>query len=99
MELVMHFSALMKMRLFITYIAGKNPELQDRKVLDVGSWLPSRPEDLKENPTRKGDLRMLSEKLGLKYIGLDVAPGFNVDVVAKQPYLWKEIDDESVDFV
>ena len=32
-----------------------------------------------------------------KYIGMDMSPGNNVDLVLEDPYSWKEIESDSVD--
>ena len=34
-----------------------------------------------------------------KYVGVDLAPGLNVDVVLSDPYDWREISPESVDVI
>ena len=36
---------------------------------------------------------------GKDYIGVDLVPGNNVDVVLKDPYNWEEFEDESIDAV
>lgn len=35
----------------------------------------------------------------VEYIGLDIEPGRNVDVVVKDPYKWVELEDNSFDVV
>jgi len=43
--------------------------------------------------------RSLFEDHRYKYVGLDIAPGPNVDLVPVDPYSWSEIEDESFDLV
>jgi SAM-dependent methyltransferase len=57
-----------------------------RTVLDCGSF------DV------NGTLRPLAEKRGWKYVGIDVRPGPNVDVVATDPFHYP-YDDNSFDVV
>ena len=42
---------------------------------------------------------VLDEKGKVEYIGLDIKPGTNVDLVVKDPYKWTEIEDNTYDLV
>lgn len=57
------------------------------KILDLGS------QDV------NGSYREIFDFPAWKYIGLDMAPGKNVDVVLKTPYVWREVRSDSVDVV
>lgn len=59
------------------------------RVLDIGSMA------FDEGST----YRSVFSRPRFDYRGLDVAPGPNVDVVPGDPYLWEELDRESVDVV
>ena len=56
-------------------------------VLDVGSY------DV------NGCYRELFESRGIRYTGLDMESGPNVDLVAARPYLWEDIEDDSFEAV
>ncbi len=43
--------------------------------------------------------RPIFDKPNWDYIGVDLAPGPNVDVVLRQPFRWREIASESVDIL
>lgn len=82
----MHSSSMELMKFFIeTYI----PKTSDKKlVLDIGS--------MNVNGTYKD---LLSPEMSCEYIGLDMSPGDNVDLVVDNPYFWENIASESVDFL
>ena len=46
-----------------------------------------------------GSYRSLFENPPWRYVGLDMAPGKNVDVVLRDPYHWREIKAESADVI
>ena len=80
----MHQSSLEKMRKFRSeYMTGR--ENEDLLIMDLGS------QDV--NGTYKGIFNAPS----WKYVGVDMVPGENVDIVLKNPYSWDEIENESVD--
>lgn len=80
----MHKSAMLRMKWFVdNYI----PEGRHVRVLDVGSC------DV------NGSYRTLFQGKNVDYIGLDMSAGLNVDYVPEDPYQWKELEDESFDFV
>ena len=56
-------------------------------IVDVGS--------LNVNGTYHGSL----QNPKWKYIGLDIVPGKNVDLVVKDPYIWAELPENYADFV
>lgn len=57
-------------------------------VLDVGSW-----------STGAFSARDVFTGSRYRYVGLDIQPGRNVDVVVADPYRWQEVERESVDAV
>ena len=85
----MHESSYIKVQSFVeNYIDFSLAPLI--KVLDVGSMI-----------VVPGALtyRSIFEGNKVQYIGLDVAPGLNVDYVPGDPYSWSEIPDESIDVI
>jgi len=85
----MHESCLDSLRVFIdAYLAPYTDE--KLAILDVGSAVVE--------PTQPSD-RTAITCVQWKYIGLDIMPGHNVDVVVADPYRWSEIADASVDVV
>lgn len=44
-----------------------------------------------------GSYRSIFDHENWNYVGIDMAPGANVDIVLQNPYSWREIDSESVD--
>ena len=42
---------------------------------------------------------LFAQNPNVEYIGLDVEPGPNVDIVANAPYNWDNVEDESFDYV
>jgi SAM-dependent methyltransferase len=46
-----------------------------------------------------GSYRSLFEHPPWRYLGLDMAPGKNVDIVLRHPYYWREIKAESADVI
>ena len=82
----MHQSSLEKMRAFReVYLTGK--EDVALKIYDLGSM------DI------GGCYRSLFGEEPWKYIGLDLTPGENVDIVLSDPYNWLEIESCSADVV
>lgn len=80
----MHKSAMKRMQWFVeNYV----PTTKEVRVLDVGSY------------SVNGNYKSLFARTKAKYVGLDLIPGPNVDLVVKDPYDWKEIEDESFDFI
>ena len=82
----MHKGSMIRMEWFVDNYIRKTD--QSKRVLDVGSY------DV------NGSFRHLFDGISdLEYIGLDMADGPNVDYVPKDPYDWKELDDNSFDFI
>lgn len=80
----MHQSAIKRMEWFIqNYI----PKEQKVRILDVGSY------------NVNGCYRSLLGKYDCEYVGMDISKGPNVDVVVSDPYNWKELKDNSFDFI
>jgi len=67
-------------------IVSSLKEYSPFRVLDVGSY------DVNGNHRDQFDYPV-------EYVGLDVIPGPNVDLVVKDPYVWTEITDGSFDVV
>ena len=82
----MHKSSYLKMRYFKETYLNPNTEL---KILDIGSF------------DKNGDYNygMILNEDKWTYHGLDLKEGNNVDIVVKDPYNWKEIQDESYDLI
>ena len=81
-----HESSFEKVRAFRnSYL---RPDAAPFRVLDVGSAC-----------VNSGSLsyRDLFRPPDFEYVGLDLAPGLNVDLVPRDPYSWDEISSESVD--
>jgi len=57
------------------------------RILDVGS------QDV------NGSYRQIFSEPLWNYTGMDMAAGANVDIVVRSPYVWKEVDSESIDIV
>ncbi|MHA2366120.1 MAG: class I SAM-dependent methyltransferase [Candidatus Hodarchaeales archaeon] len=55
---------------------------ENETVLDIGSC------DI------NGNMRKMVKDMGMKYTGIDVCKGPNVDIVVEDPYDWKEIKDK-----
>ena len=82
----MHQSSYDKMSQFCkSYLSAR--EKESLTILDIGS------QDV------NGCYRPLFENDNWRYIGIDMAPGKNVNIVVENPYRWKEIASESVDVV
>lgn len=82
----MHQSSMENMTAFRDeFLARRTSE--PMKILDLGS------QDV------NGSYRHLFENPGWTYIGLDMAPGKNVDLILRTPYVWKEVKTDSVDVV
>lgn len=80
----MHKSAMVRMKWFVDNYIPKDKKVS---VLDVGS------QDV------NGSYRQLFNNTLVNYVGLDMCPGSNVNIVPKDPYNWKEIKDSSFDFI
>lgn len=46
-----------------------------------------------------GSYRPIFERPPWHYLGIDLAPGKNVDIVLRDPYDWRELESESADVV
>ena len=81
----MHTSAMTRMKWFVENYIPSNKKV---KVLDVGSY------------NVNGCYRdLFTDRKNVEYVGLDVEPGPNVDIVVNSPYNWDNVEDESFDFV
>lgn len=84
----MHRSSYLRMQFLVKHY-GVYIERNDREidVLDIGSC------------DMNGSYRGIFDKLGYRYVGMDMEAGQNVDIVPDDIYHWKEIEDESFDLV
>lgn len=82
----MHQSSFERMRRFADQVRERFAGKTVR-VLDVGSMGVN------------GTYKELFSFPGVQYVGLDIAPGPNVDVVPRDAYCWPELEDESFDVV
>lgn len=82
----MHGSSLCRMRWFVLTYLSDAP--QGQKVLDIGSC-----------DVAGGTYRQFFDPAIFEYVGLDMAPGPNVDIVPSRPYCWREIASNSFDIV
>lgn len=82
----MHISSMKRMECFFkNYIKSDNIPI---RILDVGSY------------SINGSYRdLLREYKNIEYVGLDILDGPNVDVKVEDIYDWKEIENESFDFI
>lgn len=85
----MHLSSYLELEAFLEEHAGSIEATTPKSILDIGS------------ASYKGHrtYRIPAEKRGLRYVGLDMQAGPNVDIVPKNPVVYSEIADESFDFV
>ena len=81
----MHPSSLENMRRFVDEYVVQLP--RPLAVLDVGSY------------SVNGDYRSLFDHPGIRYTGLDVEAGPNVDVVVTEPYRWDDVEAGAFDVV
>lgn len=82
----MHLSSLNKMAAFRNqYLSGR--ENERLTILDLGS------QDI------NGSYKKIFEEPGWRYIGVDMTPGKNVDIVLKDVYKWKEFPSKSIDVI
>lgn len=80
----MHKSAMLRMEWFVHNYMPNDRRI---RVLDVGSF------DV------NGSYKGLFDGMDVEYFGLDMATGPNVNYVPQNPYEWKELEDESFDFI
>ena len=83
----MHASSLRKAGVFINEYVKKGD-----RVLDVGSAIV-------QKNIHGVSYRSLFPLGYVEYTGLDIVEGNNVDLVAKDPYKWTELEDNSFDIV
>lgn len=82
----MHPSSYDKMTAFLReYLGGR--EAERLEILDLGS------QDI------NGSYRSLFAEPAWHYLGVDMAPGANVDLVLRDPYQWDEIEPGTIDVI
>ena len=80
----MHKSSMLRMKACVdNYIIDG----EQKKILDIGSY------DV------NGCYKNLFDNYKLKYEGMDIEDGPNVNIVVKDTYNWKEIEDDSYDYI
>lgn len=80
----MHKSSMLRMKCFVdNYVVGG----KGKKVLDIGSYDVC------------GSYKMLFSGIDIKYIGLDIERGPNVDIVMDELYSWDALQDEEFDYI
>jgi SAM-dependent methyltransferase len=84
----MHISSLMKLESFLAVYASG--DVAGRRVLDVGSAAYGK---------QAVSYRPSCERIGLKYVGLDMQKGANVDIATAKPSVYPEIGDEEFDYI
>ena len=82
----MHKSSYKKMQYFKNTYLHPNDDL---KILDIGSF----------DKDGNYNYGVILNESKWSYHGLDVKPGNNIDIIVKDMYNWKEIDDETYDLV
>ena len=84
----MHSSAKLNMENFFSVYLEK---FNNPKILDFGS------QSLSDHIGAKDVLNKMN--INYEYTGLDIEKGNNVDIVLKDPYLFKEIPDSTYDII
>ena len=84
----MHPTSLNKMKAFVEGYLGEFEDVE-LIIIDVGAKAFG-------NATT---YRPFFQKPKWKYLGLDLEPGENVDIVISNPYNWKEVPDNYADVV
>jgi SAM-dependent methyltransferase len=84
-----HVSSLLKVEAFLDEYVTEPASSEPKSVLDIGSAA------YKGHPTYRDP----AEKRGLLYVGLDMQPGENVDIVSANPVVYSEVGTESHDFI
>lgn len=80
----MHKSSMLRMKFFADhYVTGG----KGKKILDVGSY------DV------NGCYKEIFSDIDIEYVGLDIEPGNNVDIVVEKLYCWDSLKDESFDYI
>lgn len=82
----MHKSSMLKMEYFKDRYLNPSEEL---KILDVGSF----------DKTGNYNYGQILNEKNWTYTGLDLREGNNVDIIIKNPYDWKEIEENSYNVV
>lgn len=79
----MHTSTMIRMKWFVDHYVKK----ERAKILDVGSY------DV------NGSYKRLFDGMNIRYVGLDIEAGPNVDVVMESPYSWDNLEDNEFDYI
>ena len=86
----MHHASRLKFECFVDAYIGKSGDLASKSVLDVGS---------RQVDDTAYSYRHALDPMGIRYTGLDLEAGFNVDIVPANAFVWDELAGESFDFV
>lgn len=85
----MHRSSILKATAFRdTYVAPCAQELGHVSILDIGS---------KSYESQKSHKHLFDDNR-MEYVGLDLEPGPNVDLVPRDSFIWTEFSEERFDF-
>ena len=85
----MHLSSYLKFEAFLDHYLADDPSPGPKSVLDIGSAAY----------IGHTTYRTPTENRGLRYVGLDMQPGHNVDIVSAKPVVYAEVPTESHDFI
>ena len=90
----MHLSSFMKAEAFVkTYVGRSQPPNAVVRVIEIGSKTHT---DVSYKP-RFPSYKPLFPKPLFEYVGLDIEPGPNVDIVPKNGFVWPELANNSFD--
>jgi 2-polyprenyl-3-methyl-5-hydroxy-6-metoxy-1,4-benzoquinol methylase len=85
---IMHTSSMLRMQWFRDNYLNKVDKNKTVTVLDVGSQCV---------PGQTDTYKVFFNEPPFKYIGLDIAEGYNVDIHVKNAYQWDEVPDNFCD--
>ena len=86
----MHTTSYLKAAAFAkAYVQPHSMNNESTRVLDVGS----------KSYLHQRSYKNIFARGRIEYVGLDLEPGLNVDLLPKDPFVWSEIADEAFDFV
>ena len=85
----MHPSSYLKFQAFLDEYAAEPRPSEPKSILDIGSAA------VRMHAT----YRAPAEERGLRYVGLDMQAGRNVDIVTQNPVVYSEVPSESHDFI
>ncbi len=87
----MHGSSILRMQWFVNEYLDHSTNKEKMKIIDVGSYDGSY--------DGNGSYKHLFPNDKYDYKGLDMVSGPNVDIVLENPYVWKDLETDSIDVV